>query len=115
MPITKTSPDSRWAGSVVFPDYLTFPSLFKWETAMNEAKKISLDKDTDNLNTSAFYLKLLPAATSLVTEWHITGLPEKVDETNFPASVKLMSWMIQCVSDLYTETNEVDPKGSAQP
>ncbi len=108
----KESPDSRWPGTLVMPDFMTFPALFRWEQAMNEAKKVTVsNKDSADVTTADFYLKLLPTATSLVNEWHISGLPDKVNENNFPASVKLMSWLIQCVSDLYTHTNEIPPNG----
>ncbi len=106
----KESPDNRWPGSLLLPDYMTFPQLFRWETAMNAARKVAVDATpTEERVTSDFYLKLLPAATSLVSEWHLAGLPEKVDESNFPASVKLMSWLIDCVTALYTQTNEISP------
>ncbi len=109
--MVKESPDPRWPGQIEMPTYMSFPQLFKWETAMNEAKKVTVaQKTSDTVTTSDFYLKLLPVATSLVTKWEIVGLPDKVDENNFPAAVKLMSWMIECVSDLYRRTNDVDPK-----
>ena len=108
--MVKDSPDPRWPGHIELPAYLTFPMLFLWETAMNEAKKVTVaSKGVDAVTTSDFYLKLLPTATGLVREWHITGLPEKVDENNFPASIKLMSWMIECITDLYKQTNDVSP------
>jgi hypothetical protein len=107
----KESPDTRWPGTVLLAEYMNFKDLLKWETAMNEAKKVTVaQKDAENITTADFYLKLLPTATSLVTEWHISGLPDKVDENNFPASTKLMSWLIECVSDLYTCTNSIDSK-----
>ncbi len=107
----KESPESRWPGTIVLSEYLTFPQLFRWETAMNEAKKVSvLQQAADSITTADFYLKLLPTAVSFVTEWHISGLPDKVDENNFPASAKLMSWLITCVSELYTATNDIPSK-----
>jgi hypothetical protein len=108
MMVTKESPDSRWPGTIVLPDFMTFPQLRDWQKAMNAARKINelqqaADKDT--ISIADFYLSILPAATSLVKEWHIEGLPEKVDESVFPASSNLMSWLMDCVNDLYTRTN----------
>lgn len=112
MPVTKESTDKRWPGNVVMPDFMSFPMLAKWQKAMNEARKITVAQqiaDKDTISTADFYLSILPVATELVSEWHIQGLPEKVDETNFPASSNLMSWIIECVNDLYTRTNSTDP------
>ncbi len=58
--MVKESPDPRWPGQIEMPTYMSFPQLFKWETAMNEAKKVTVaQKTSDTVTTSDFYLKLL--------------------------------------------------------
>ncbi len=112
----KVSTVARWPGKVETPAYMNFPTLRRWENAMNEAKKVvEVQKSSGDPVISDFYLKLLPVATSIVTEWHIDGLPDKVDENNFPASSDLAGWLIECMSDLQVRTNSVDPKSSEQP
>ena len=110
MPVKKETNDKRWPGYVMMPDYFSFPNLLRWEQAMAKAKEAK-----DSNITSEFYLQVLPTAISFVQEWHIDGLPEKVDENNFPASSGLMSWMIGVVTDLYVRTNDPSPNLQGQP
>ena len=94
----------RWSGKIFLPDYLSFPLLVTWEKALDEAKQL---KETDGL--FAFYAKLLPAAIPLVEKWELNGLPNPVTYETFPASPKLVAWLVECITDLYTKTNEPDP------
>lgn len=107
----KESNDPRWPGYVVIPDYLSYPQLNRWEIALDKAKTVS-ELETAK-SSSGFFMELLPIAISIIAEWHITGLPEKVSSDNFPASTRLLSFVTGLVSDLYTSTNEVSesPKG----
>lgn len=113
------SPVSRWPGYIVLPDYLPFPALVAWEEAIDATK--SLKKNT---GVGEFYKALLPVCISFVKEWHIIGLnvnedgspinaPDgkqiKPDYCNFPASGKLVAFLVSAVSDLYSETNRSDP------
>ena len=102
----KDTNDARWPGHIELPDYMNFVTLHSWETAMAKAK-LALDTKI----SSDFYKELLPTAISIVKEWHIEGLPEKVELATFPASANLMSWIIACVTSLYNETQKPpDPK-----
>ena len=94
----------RWGGKIWLPDYMSFPCLVDWEQALDGAKQL---KAKDGL--FAFYAKLLPAAIPLVEKWELNGLPNPVTYETFPASPKLVAWLVECITDLYTKTNESDP------
>ena len=95
----------RWKGKITFPhDYLPFTDLVVWERALDRATKI---KEVDG--TWAFYAELLPVGIPLVEKWEIKGLPERVTYDNFPASPRLVAWLVDCITDLYTKTNASDP------
>ena len=100
----KDSPITRWPGHIIMPSYMSFISLGKWEKAVAQAKAL---KETDSL--AAFYEKLLPVACEVVQEWHIDGLPEHVSADTFPASGPLVGWVIDEISNLFSETNGSDP------
>jgi hypothetical protein len=104
-----TSEDPRWPGYIVLPEYMNFDSLVKWENALGVAKS----ENEKGSASSGFFEELLPIACSIITEWHIEGLPDKVDKSIFPASHKLIALVTGAVSDLYTSTNSVDPKSLA--
>ena len=106
----KESKDPRWPGYVVLPSYMSFPMLGQWEKGMADAKMAG-EGDV----TSEFFHKLLKPVLFIVKEWHIEGLPDKVDEDTFPASHKFIGWLIDEVSDLYTRTNEPDPLEQERP
>ena len=101
------SNDPRWPGYVIIPPYLNYQDLIRWETALDKAKTVS---ENDTKSSSAFFVELLPVAISIIQEWHIEGLPEKVTADNFPASTRLLAFTTGIVSDLYSATNESDPK-----
>lgn len=109
----KESPDPRWPGYIILPEYMTYSVLAKWETALDKAKTVSELETTRN--SSGFFLELLPIACSLISEWHIEGLPEKVTADNFPASTRFLSFVTGVVSELYSSTNgeSSDPKAPA--
>jgi len=119
MTTRKETNNPRWPGYIVMPSYMKFPALISWEEAIDTTK--SLKK---SVGIGEFYKSMLPAAISFVEEWHIIGLnenedgspildkegkPIKVDYCNFPASAALVSFLVECVSSLYTETNRTDP------
>ena len=102
--IEYTSDVERWPGKIFVGDYLAFPQLVVWEKALDDAKKL---KESDGL--FVFYAKLLPAAIPLVEKWEIAGLPNPVTYEIFPASPRLVAWLVECVTDLYNKTNDSDP------
>lgn len=99
-----TSDVERWSGKIFTAPYLTFPSLISWEKALDDAKKL---KESDGI--FAFYAKLLPAAIPLVEKWELVGLPNPVTYETFPASPRLVAWLVECITDLYEKTNTPDP------
>lgn len=113
------SPVERWPGYVETDNYLHWPQLLSWEEAIATTKALK-----KNAGVGEFYKTLLPVAISLVRKWHIVGFnvnadgtpildqegkPIKPDYCNMPASAKLVAWLIECVSTLYTDTNRTDP------
>ena len=59
--------------------------------------------------TIEFYCVLLPVAINLVKEWHIEGLPEVITVDNIPGSLPFVGWLVEAVTKLFNETNEIDP------
>ena len=103
------SPMTRWPGYIELPDYLTYPVLVKWDEAVVQADSV---KD----NMIKFYQALLPVACSVVLEWHIEGLPDKVTAETVPASAKFVAWVVDGVMDLFEATSEpISPKAPALP
>ena len=106
MPLEYPCDVDRWKGKITFHnDYLSFPALVAWEKALSAATK--LKESTDSLYE--FYAALLPAAIPLVKLWDISGLPNPVTYETFPASPKLVAWLVECITDLYEKTNSSDP------
>ena len=109
----------RWPGHIETDEFLRFPQLISWEKALAESKDLK-----DAAGVGEYYKSVLPVAISFVRKWHIVGLnvnadgspimteegkPLTVDYCNFPASGKLVSWLIDVVSGLFTSTNKSDP------
>jgi len=106
MPLEYPCDVDRWKGKIVFTnDYLSFPALVSWEKALSAATK--LKESTDSLYE--FYAALLPNAIPLVGKWEIAGLPEHVTYEDFPASPRLVAWLVETITDLYEKTNASDP------
>jgi hypothetical protein len=99
----------RWPGYIVLPNFMTFPQLSRYQKALDAAKKM---EESDGL--TSFYETLLPMAFDIVKEWHIEGLPDKVDIDSFPASSGLVGWLVEAISALFTSTNSTDPNSPAQ-
>ena len=96
----------RWGGFLILPEYMTYQQLLAWENAINATKVKEGGKEP---TTIEFYGALLPVAISLVTEWHIEKLPEIVTVENIPGSLALVGWLVESVTKLFNETNEIDP------
>lgn len=114
-----TSPVERWPGWIETGDYLRFPQLLAWEESLSKTKTTDTEVPLGEL-----YQSLLPTAISFVKKWHIVGLnvdvegnplndekgqPITVDYCNFPASGRLVSWLVKSISELYSATNSTDP------
>ena len=94
-----------WPGKIFTGTYLTFPQLVAWEKALSRATK--LKESTESLYE--FYAELLPSAITLIKKWEIERLPENVTYENFPASPRLVAWLVETITDLYEKTNASDP------
>lgn len=108
----------RWPGSIWTGPYLTFPQLQKWEDALEATNAIVKKDEADKATTAStlnFYGSLLPAAVDIVKKWQIEGLVENVTAENFPASLTLVAFVVDTVTDLYRRTNYLDPKSQEQP
>ena len=97
-----TSPVKRWPGTIQAPEYLGFPALVQWE----KVAKIVGD-DSNDLTIMADHV--IPFLCKFVVQWDIAGLPEHVTPDEFPGSPDLLSWIIQCVSEVFMETSGIDP------
>lgn len=101
------SPVKRWPGSIVLPDYLTYPQSSAFRKAYQDGKALG-----ENAPIDEFYHAILPGACACVESWNIQGLPEHVTAENFPftpalASAKLASWIIGEVARLFAEAEEI--------
>ena len=79
-----------FVGTVVMPDYLTLPQVLAFEDANAEIMEL---RETlgDKLTLAKVNAYNLPVILSIVSEWHISGLPEPLTAENFPASPRLAS------------------------
>lgn len=109
----------RWPGYIETEAFMRFPQLVAYEKALAQSRSLA-----ESAGVATYFEAILPTCISLVTKWHIIGYtvdengepikvadgtPLKPDFCNFPASAKLVSWLVGCVSDLYSATNESDP------
>ena len=99
----------RWPGKILTGDFLRWPELEKWETALKEAQKLNADGESGSV--VQFYSILLPVALSVIKEWKIEGLPEKIESVeSLPASTEFVAFIVDCISKLFQETNTIDPQ-----
>ena len=95
----------RWPGNIKTKIFLSWLDLEKWELALKEAQKIS-ESET---SVVSFFSVLLPIALSVIKEWHIEGLPEKIETADdLPASPELAAFIVDCISKLFQETNSLE-------
>jgi hypothetical protein len=98
---TITSPVKRFSGTIVLPDYLTFPQFIAWR---NGLKGVASERTVSQVAQSEDEsLALLPAIYAIVSEWHLQGIP--TDPAQFPATprlavYRLMVWLIGEVTAL---------------
>jgi hypothetical protein len=104
------------------PDYLTMPQALAWERALEQEDVLRAEHNPyiqDDANKAkpeyryriAEVMSLIrggyvPAILQIVSEWHLSGLPERMTFENFPGAPKipahdLMSWLIESVGGLY--------------
>ena len=102
---TFTSDNARWPGTISTDDFMKWPELSLWEDALKEAQKLGEDA-----SVVKFYSVMLPVTLEIIKEWHIEGLPEKIESADaLPASTDLMKFMVDSISTLFQETNSLDP------
>ncbi len=70
------------------------------------------EKERVNTLSPHFQHEILAGIIPCVEEWHIDGLPENVTPDTFPgtpkiASARLISWLINEISELYSEAEQV--------
>jgi hypothetical protein len=101
-----TSPIKRFPGTVTISDPLTLPQVIAFERSINADK--ALDK---TVSVGEHNLVLLPGMCACVEEWHLDGLGQLTPET-FPgtprgSSIHLIIWLVNAISDLYREADEI--------
>ena len=104
----------RWPGKIYANSYMTFPELQKWEEAIEGTKSLVKEGEENTANTISFYGALLKPAIEIIKKWEIVGIPEKVSVENFPASLSLVAFVVDSITDLYRRTNYTDPKSPEQ-
>lgn len=106
----------RWPGKIFTNSYMTFPELQKWEEAIEGTKSLtkSVEGDESTANTISFYGALLKPAMEIIKKWEIVGVPENVTVESFPASLSLVAFVVDSITDLYRRTNYTDPKSPEQ-
>lgn len=95
----------RYPGTVKLSDPLSFPQTFAFEDALKEIENIEEDK-----RKRIPYI-ILKGICPCVEEWNLEGLGQLTPDT-FPATPRVASsdlvrWLIEEVSALYKEAEEI--------
>lgn len=106
MPKSIASPIKRWPGTVTLSDPLTYSQVFSWEDALAAVQ--ALEQPTQARLNAA----LLPAILACVEQWQLERFPTAPTAGNFPATpaqsaARLIAWLIQEISSLYREADEI--------
>lgn len=101
---TIQSPVSKWPGSVVLADPLTYPQSIAYAESVERAK----ESDNNGLKIRA---ALLPGIFACVEKWNLQGLEDVTIET-FPAtpvksSAQLIFWLSGEINLLFQEGEDV--------
>lgn len=103
----KESPVKRFPGHVVLPEFLTLPQVLAFESAREQIVAIRQGLDPDaRVQRSRLDAIYLPVVCMIVSEWCISGVPEKPEPDNFPmtprlATAELIAWIIGEISQIY--------------
>lgn len=99
------SPVKRFSGTVVLPDYLTFPQYEIFNECRLEAKKAK-EESKDQRKA------VLPGILACVSEWHLANLaPEQLTAETFPATPavavsQLIGWLVVELTRMIFEVDE---------
>ena len=99
-----TSPVKKWPGTVTLSDPLSFPQAIGFEDAIDAVRALE-DPSQQRVNYT-----LLPAVLTCVEKWELEGLgdpPSPFPATPLVASARLLAWLVQEVSRLFNEADEV--------
>jgi hypothetical protein len=104
---TIVSPVKLWPGEVILSDPLTFPQVF----AIEDVTEL-IQKDRENITERRAEGLWIPAILACVEEFHLDNFPEHPTFETWPASpdlsrVKLISWLIGEITNLFKEANEI--------
>ena len=102
-----TSPIDRWQGTVTLSDPLTYPQVMAFQDALAVVR--GLDEDTSVAEAN---YALLPGVFKCVEKWELDGIGENPTVDSFPATpalsaAQLVAWLIQEVSNLFQEAEEI--------
>ncbi len=103
MPKTITSPVKRFPGTVTLPDSYGFGELIQWEHHMARMGELT---GAEQVATVA------EAILPMVSEWHITGLPEKPEA--LPATprvpiINLVTWLMREIGAVIDGGEDLPP------
>ena len=118
------SPNERYTGFVIMPDYFDWPQMIAWDDSLYRIGELTeqLKEATDEREKTRLRYELLKEQTNgilpMVEEWHIDNLPNPV--TRFPAtpltqSAKLAGWLIGIINTIKAGENTIDPFLSVEP
>lgn len=103
---TITSPVPKWPGTVQLADPLTFPQYMAWKDGILKARELG-----DSVSQDDFDRAMLPGLCACVEKWELQGLGQVSPET-FPAtprksSAKLVAWLLNEVTVLIREADDI--------
>ena len=101
-----TSPVARYSGEIELPEALTFAQFSAWRDAILAAQS-RLKDDASEVDRA-----LLPGLFAVVRTWRLERMPSPLTPDTFPATPRkasnaLIAWLVQCVSALVNEEEEI--------
>ena len=103
-----TSPSKHYSGSVTIADPMTMLQVMEWEEAIEKAKAFAKEE----LYSAKYAREILAGIFPSIEKWELVNFPELVTIDNFPGSpkaesMKLIAWLIQEISKVYREADEI--------
>ncbi len=102
-----TSPVKKWPGTITLHDPLTFPQVLAFQDALDGARGLGADVTLSHVNYT-----LLPGIFACIAAWNLDGIsneptPDTLPASPAAASAQLIAWLIDEITALFREANEV--------
>ena len=106
---TIISPVKRWPGTVTLADPLSYPQVFAWRDAIQEAQAVEGEAEPDVFTRNS---ALIPGIVACVESWNLEYFPKAVTPEVFPAtppvsSSRLIAWLVEEIGKLFSEAEEI--------